>query len=90
MAVRTDEVDTQLTFAGSPLYLFSNDTLVRMVWGDGLLNNLGELDFAGGTVIHINAELNMEHRTLNTGHRTPDNEHHPRHPRDTLYISPRM
>lgn len=29
--------------------------LVHMIWGDGLLNNLGDLDFAGGTVIHINA-----------------------------------
>jgi Amt family ammonium transporter len=31
--------------------------LTRMIWGDGLLNNLGELDFAGGTVIHINAGI---------------------------------
>lgn len=29
--------------------------LTRMIWGEGLLSNLGELDFAGGTVIHINA-----------------------------------
>ncbi len=30
--------------------------LVHMVWGpDGLLGRLGVLDFAGGTVIHINA-----------------------------------
>lgn len=29
--------------------------LVRMIWGDGLLSGLGELDFAGGTVIHVNA-----------------------------------
>lgn len=29
--------------------------LVRMIWGDGLLDYLGELDFAGGTVIHVNA-----------------------------------
>jgi Amt family ammonium transporter len=35
--------------------LFVYAPLVRMVWGDGLLNHLGELDFAGGTVIHINA-----------------------------------
>jgi Amt family ammonium transporter len=26
-----------------------------MIWGDGLLSYLGELDFAGGTVIHVNA-----------------------------------
>lgn len=29
--------------------------LVHMVWGDGLLAKLGALDFAGGTVVHINA-----------------------------------
>lgn len=35
--------------------LFVYAPLVRMVWGDGLLSGLGELDFAGGTVIHVNA-----------------------------------
>ena len=35
--------------------LFVYAPLVRLVWGDGLLNNLEELDFAGGTVIHVNA-----------------------------------
>ncbi|WNJ18418.1 ammonium transporter [Pontibacter sp. G13] len=29
--------------------------LVRMIWGGGLLSDMGELDFAGGTVIHVNA-----------------------------------
>lgn len=29
--------------------------LVHLVWGGGLLGELGILDFAGGTVIHINA-----------------------------------
>lgn len=37
--------------------LFVYAPLTRMVWGDGFLNNLGELDFAGGTVIHINAGI---------------------------------
>lgn len=35
--------------------LFVYAPLVRMIWGEGLLNGLGDLDFAGGTVIHINA-----------------------------------
>lgn len=35
--------------------LFVYAPLVRMIWGDGLLHFLGELDFAGGTVIHVNA-----------------------------------
>ncbi len=29
--------------------------LVRLIWGEGFLSHLGELDFAGGTVIHVNA-----------------------------------
>jgi ammonium transporter, Amt family len=29
--------------------------LAYMVWGDGLLGEMGALDFAGGTVVHINA-----------------------------------
>lgn len=29
--------------------------LARMIWGEGILSGLGELDFAGGTVIHVNA-----------------------------------
>ncbi len=35
--------------------LFVYAPLTRMIWGDGLLHGLGELDFAGGTVIHVNA-----------------------------------
>jgi len=29
--------------------------IVRMIWGEGVFGGLGELDFAGGTVIHVNA-----------------------------------
>lgn len=35
--------------------LFVYAPLARMIWGHGLLDGLGELDFAGGTVIHVNA-----------------------------------
>lgn len=31
--------------------------LVHMVWGGGILGKLGALDFAGGTVVHINAGI---------------------------------
>ena len=31
--------------------------IAHMVWGGGLLSEHGELDFAGGTVIHINAGI---------------------------------
>ncbi len=29
--------------------------LVRIIWADGVFGDLGELDFAGGTVIHVSA-----------------------------------
>lgn len=29
--------------------------LVHWIWGNGFMHSLGELDFAGGTVIHVNA-----------------------------------
>lgn len=35
--------------------LFCYAPLARAVWGGGLLSGHGELDFAGGTVVHINA-----------------------------------
>ena len=31
--------------------------LVHQIWGEGFLHTLGELDFAGGTVIHVNAGI---------------------------------
>ncbi|MEM9326663.1 MAG: ammonium transporter [Bacteroidota bacterium] len=31
--------------------------LVRAIWGDAIFGDLGELDFAGGTVIHVNAGI---------------------------------
>jgi Amt family ammonium transporter len=31
--------------------------LAHMVWGGGILFNMGALDFAGGTVVHINAAV---------------------------------
>lgn len=35
--------------------LFIYSPLVRAIWGEGFLSHIGELDFAGGTVIHVNA-----------------------------------
>lgn len=36
---------------------FSYIPVAHMVWGDGLLATHGALDFAGGTVVHINAAV---------------------------------
>lgn len=35
--------------------LFCYAPIARAVWGHGILSDNGELDFAGGTVVHINA-----------------------------------
>ncbi|MGL1889630.1 MAG: ammonium transporter [Reichenbachiella sp.] len=37
--------------------MFVYSPIAHMVWGGGVLSNHGELDFAGGTVIHINAGI---------------------------------
>lgn len=37
--------------------LFVYSPLVHWIWGEGFMHDLGELDFAGGTVIHINAGI---------------------------------
>jgi Amt family ammonium transporter len=38
-------------------FTFSYIPLAHMVWGGGLLGKEGALDFAGGTVVHINAGI---------------------------------
>jgi Amt family ammonium transporter len=43
-----------LIFMGAWL-LFVYDPIAHWVWGGGFLGGLGVLDFAGGTVVHINA-----------------------------------
>ncbi|UXP31656.1 ammonium transporter [Reichenbachiella agarivorans] len=37
--------------------MFIYAPIAHMVWGGGILSDHGELDFAGGTVIHINAGI---------------------------------
>ena len=49
--------------------------LVHMVWGGGLLAKLGALDFAGGTVVHINAGVTALVLVLLIGpRRHPENQ----------------
>jgi len=47
--------------------------IAHMVWGGGILSNHGELDFAGGTVIHINAGISGLVLTFMLGNRR---DHH--------------
>jgi ammonium transporter, Amt family len=50
--------------------LFVYSPLVHMVWGGGLLGAAGVLDFAGGTVVHINAGVAGLVAALVLGRRT--------------------
>lgn len=47
--------------------------LVHMVWGGGILAKLGALDFAGGTVVHINAGITALALSLWVGPRRSKN-----------------
>lgn len=38
-------------------FTFSYIPMAHMVWGGGILGDEGDLDFAGGTVVHINAAV---------------------------------
>lgn len=38
-------------------FTFAYIPMVHMVWGGGILGDEGSLDFAGGTVVHINASV---------------------------------
>lgn len=50
--------------------------LVHMVWGAGVLAKLGTLDFAGGTVIHVNAGVTALMLSYMVGPRLhPENRH---------------
>lgn len=48
--------------------------LAHMVWGGGLLSQLGAIDFAGGTVVHISSGVTGLVLALMIGHR-----HHDKH-----------
>lgn len=50
--------------------------LVHMVWGSGILAQLGVLDFAGGTVVHVNAGVTALVLSTMVGPRLhPENSH---------------
>lgn len=50
--------------------------LVHMVWGGGLLAKMGTLDFAGGTVVHVNAGITALMLSYMVGPRLhPENRH---------------
>ncbi|MCT4388031.1 ammonium transporter [Leuconostoc pseudomesenteroides] len=52
--------------------IFIYSPLAHMVWGDGLLAQLGAIDFAGGTVVHISSGVTGLVLALMIGHRHND------------------
>lgn len=50
--------------------------LVHMVWGGGILQHLGTLDFAGGTVVHVNAGVTALVLSMLVGPRLKQTDHH--------------
>ena len=54
--------------------IFIYSPLAHMVWGGGLLAQLGAIDFAGGTVVHISSGVTGLVLALMIGHR-----HHDKH-----------
>lgn len=53
--------------------------LVHMVFGNGILSKLGTLDFAGGTVVHINAGVTALVLSLMVGPRSHPEKGHANH-----------
>lgn len=52
--------------------IFIYSPLAHMVWGGGLLAQLGSIDFAGGTVVHISSGVTGLVLALMIGHRHND------------------
>lgn len=50
--------------------------LVHLVWGGGLFQRLGVLDFAGGTVVHVNAGITAFALSLLVGPRLKQTDRH--------------
>lgn len=50
--------------------------LVHMVWGGGILQHLGTLDFAGGTVVHVNAGVTALVLSMLVGPRLKQTDRH--------------
>ena len=52
--------------------IFIYSPLAHMVWGGGFLAQLGAIDFAGGTVVHISSGVTGLVLALMIGHRHID------------------
>lgn len=66
-------------------FTFSYIPMAHMVWGGGILGDEGALDFAGGTVVHINAAVAGLIGAYMSGHRVGFNKE-PLKPFNLAYV----
>ena len=60
--------------------------MAHWVWGGGFLQEMGAIDFAGGTVVHINAGISALVMAIMLGKRTGYKPGHPITPHNTTFV----
>jgi Amt family ammonium transporter len=62
------------------------DPMAHFVWGGGWLQQMGAIDFAGGTVVHINAGISALVMALMLGRRSDYKPGHPTSPHNITFV----
>ena len=60
--------------------------MAHWVWGGGFLQEMGAIDFAGGTVVHINAGISALVMALMVGRRSDYKTGHPMTPHNVTFV----
>ena len=60
--------------------------MAHWVWGGGFLQQMGAIDFAGGTVVHINAGISALVMALMVGKRSDYKAGHPMTPHNVTFV----
>ena len=60
--------------------------MAHWVWGGGFLQQMGAIDFAGGTVVHINAGISALVMALMVGRRSDYKAGHPMTPHNVTFV----
>lgn len=60
--------------------------MAHWVWGGGFLQKMGAIDFAGGTVVHINAGISALIMAVMLGRRTDYSTGHPITPHNVAFV----
>ena len=81
----------RVKFAGFLLFTVLWSILVYIpmahwVWGGGFLQQMGAIDFAGGTVVHINAGISALVMALMVGKRSDYKAGHPMTPHNVTFV----